>query len=183
MKIKLAIIVVIISCAVAGLYFDTVKQPRVYNEAGQMSAEISWSKAPDLVFKDVNGTRYNLKELYIASDNVLLNFWATWCAPCVKEIPYLLSLAGKREDDLVLVLISVDNKDTDLDHFFKKLGTQAPDYKAMHNVILVHDVDRLIAEDQFQVFKFPESFLINDGGYITNKFVRQTELEYFFDNQ
>lgn len=58
---------------------------------------------------------YNLKELqaeiYTDEDvTYVVNFWATWCAPCVKELPYFEALNEKyKEDDKVkVVLVSLD---------------------------------------------------------------------------
>ena len=42
------------------------------------------------------------------SKAVLLNFWATWCAPCVAEFPMIVDLADEYENDLAVYFISVD---------------------------------------------------------------------------
>ena len=44
-----------------------------------------------------------------ASDEAyVLNFWATWCAPCVKELPYFEEAAEKGKDDFTMILVSLD---------------------------------------------------------------------------
>ena len=40
---------------------------------------------------------------------LLLNFWATWCAPCIKEIPELLELKKKFKNDVEIYFLSVDS--------------------------------------------------------------------------
>jgi thiol-disulfide isomerase/thioredoxin len=42
---------------------------------------------------------------------VVLNFWATWCAPCLKELPDLEQLAERRRDDLVVLTVSDEPRD------------------------------------------------------------------------
>ena len=42
------------------------------------------------------------------SKAVLLNFWATWCAPCVTEFPMIVDLADEFENDLAVYFVSVD---------------------------------------------------------------------------
>jgi len=54
---------------------------------------------------------------------VLVNLWATWCAPCVKELPTLDALAGQRKD-LVVAAISQDiGPQASVEAFLDKLGT------------------------------------------------------------
>lgn len=61
---------------------------------------------------------------------VLLNFWATWCPPCVEEMPDLNALQGMRGgDDFQVVTLSLDNEGTEVvTKFLKKndLGNLAP---------------------------------------------------------
>ena len=57
---------------------------------------------PDIRFTDVSGTVHGLTE-YLGS-GVVLNLWATWCAPCVAELPSLAVLAKTLADRKVKVL-------------------------------------------------------------------------------
>jgi len=59
-------------------------------------------EVPDLVFADADGKERRLSEF--RGKLVLLNLWATWCAPCVKEMPSLERLQTKRGSDRFLVL-------------------------------------------------------------------------------
>ncbi len=65
--------------------------------------------APDLQLKDLTGTNQTLSGLH--GKVVLVNFWATWCAPCRKEMPDLVKLqadyAGK---GLQIVAVTVDTE-------------------------------------------------------------------------
>ena len=58
------------------------------------------------VILDQNDEDFYLKSLL--GRPVLLNFWATWCAPCVAELPALDNAAKQLDDDVTLLLISVD---------------------------------------------------------------------------
>lgn len=59
-------------------------------------------EAPELVFADADGKDRKLSDF--RGKLVLLNLWATWCAPCVKEMPSLERLQAKRGGDRFLVL-------------------------------------------------------------------------------
>ena len=63
---------------------------------------------------------------------VLVNFWATWCPPCVKEFPELVKLyKNYREEDFVLLFVSLDDKteyDSKLIPFLKKQDVDFTSY-------------------------------------------------------
>lgn len=84
---------------------------------------------------------YNFDELqpHLYSNNdqiVIVNFWAMWCAPCIKELPYLQSYADNHPE-VSLLLVSLDFKediDTKLKAFLEKKQITAP-------VVLLDDPD------------------------------------------
>ena len=61
--------------------------------------------APDVTFNDPDGEQTSLAEL--SGKPTLVNLWATWCAPCVKELPTLGRLAKAREKDGALQVIAI----------------------------------------------------------------------------
>jgi cytochrome c biogenesis protein CcmG, thiol:disulfide interchange protein DsbE len=92
---------------------------------------------------------------------VLLNFWATWCAPCVEELPSLVQLQSKMKGRVTVLAVSVD-MDTD----------------AYNNFIKNHHVDLLTLRDADQrsnrlygTYAFPESYVIDRQGTIRRKFI------------
>lgn len=62
--------------------------------------------AVDFTLTDLGGKSVRLSEL--RGKVVLLNFWATWCPPCIAEVPTLIELTRRHPDDLILLAISVD---------------------------------------------------------------------------
>jgi cytochrome c-type biogenesis protein len=90
---------------------------------------------------------------------VLLNFWATWCAPCRHETPFLDSLHVRRSGEgLEVVGVSVDAAQAraDVDSFVRDLG--------VGYTILVDPQMRGL--DRFGVLGLPASFLVDRDGIL-----------------
>ena len=78
------------------------------------------SEAMDFSLRSADGRQVMLAECF---DNgyVLLDFWASWCGPCIKEIPKLRNLHEEYGDKLKIISISVDNEATDWRNAVEKL--------------------------------------------------------------
>jgi thiol-disulfide isomerase/thioredoxin len=86
---------------------------------------------------------------------VLLNFWATWCPPCIDEMPSLLRL-GERVQTLSgvrLVTVSVDDTYDDVREFF---AGQEPAFSVLHD-------PEQKAANLLGTTKFPETYVLVDG--------------------
>ncbi len=78
---------------------------------GQMVRSFAGTDLPALVFEDPQGNTLDLGAL---DGPVLINLWATWCAPCVVEMPLLDTLAGEMEGELRVLTISQDVRGADV---------------------------------------------------------------------
>ena len=118
---------------------------------------------PDFQLPDVNGKMTSLKEQL--GHPVLLNFWATWCPPCVDEVPSLEDLARHLQGTGSRMLaVSVDEDWSQIRRFFAK-GTPIP-------VLL--DASKEIPK-KFGTEKFPETFLIDAAGRVRYYFVNKRD--------
>ncbi len=67
---------------------------------------------PEVVLKDMNGKSKNVSEYSKSGKIVIINFWATWCTPCKKELNNIhesLYETWKNEYDVLLVAVSIDD--------------------------------------------------------------------------
>jgi len=72
---------------------------------GKIDRSFAGTAIPAMQFADAAGKKLDLG----AQDGpVLLNLWATWCAPCVKEMPTLDALAGEMEGEVKVITVSQD---------------------------------------------------------------------------
>jgi cytochrome c biogenesis protein CcmG, thiol:disulfide interchange protein DsbE len=113
--------------------------------------------APQFVLND--GTRtIDLSKL--RGRVVVLNLWATYCAPCIEELPSLLEMQ-KRMPEIAVVAVSID---------------QDPD--VYHKFLLKHHVDLLTVRDEemrvnalYGTAQIPETYIIDRQGIVRRKFV------------
>ena len=118
---KLSIIVAFIVILAAALYFirpDETTETTSKAELIPIDSSMKAGKAlfsvyhptlaiPDIEILDEQGNSLTLKDL--KGQNLLVNFWATWCIPCREEMPELDALqAARGNDDFKVVIISVD---------------------------------------------------------------------------
>ena len=69
----------------------------------------------------LEGKKVEVADKLIKKKLILVNFWATWCPPCIKEIPDLLNLKKRFERDIEVIFVSVDANPTKvIPKFLKK---------------------------------------------------------------
>ena len=92
---------------------------------------------------------------------VFINFWATWCAPCIAEMPSINSLykAYKDNPEVVFVMINVENKEDKVRKFIKKKNYSFPIY--LPNASQIPRV--------YESKGIPTTFVIDKEGYIAYK--------------
>jgi len=95
---------------------------------------------------------------------VVLNFWASWCAPCIEELPSLLRL---HHDDPNLTILAV-SIDEDPDQYSRFIRNRHVD------LITVRDPHQMAAS-LFRTDMWPETYVIDRRGIIRRKFVGATD--------
>lgn len=115
----------------------------------------------DAVFYDVKGNPRHLSDF--KGHVVLVNLWATWCTPCVVELPALEKLQAKlRDKKFSVVAISIDRDAPEkIQDFLKSKGIEQLDF--------YHDRDRQMPA-KWQYAGIPTSFLIDGEGNVLHKF-------------
>lgn len=116
------------------------------------------SHAPSFSLPTLQGTTVELTAL--RGKSVLLNFWASWCAPCRTEMPALEQLQRTFPNELVVIAINEDEDIEAARRFFPQ-GTP---------LRVVHDPKHTVAQ-QYGAFQYPESFLLDAKGRV-HKYVQ-----------
>ncbi|MCZ6701674.1 MAG: TlpA disulfide reductase family protein [Ignavibacteria bacterium] len=129
------------------------------NNVATVNGEVE--QAPEFTLYTLEGTEVKLSD-YLGKI-VILDFWATWCAPCRKSIPDLISIQDEYEDELVVIGISLDQPATqiNLQLFINNFGINYP------VVLCTYEVSEAYGNIQ----AIPTSFIIDTEGNIVNKHI------------
>lgn len=119
----------------------------------------------------VNGGTVSLSEL--RGKVVLIDFWATWCGPCVYEIPAFINLKNKyAKDGFEIIGLSVDRDRSQMTAFIREKGINYP----------IAYADAELQEKYGGIRGIPTTFFIDKKGRIAEKVVGAHE-ENFFDKK
>ncbi len=149
MKSKLGVIAFIL--LIPALYFTL---DHFISERG----ELDLAPAPVLKLLSLDGKTYELNDF--SEKIIVLNFWASWCPPCLKELPYLVKIAEDHEEVTILAVLTSD----ELRKAMPIINGITPpkNFKFM--------IDYENASKKFGTVKLPETYVIGKNRKIIDKF-------------
>ncbi|ABV38555.1 Thiol-disulfide isomerase and thioredoxins-like protein [Shewanella sediminis HAW-EB3] len=122
--------------------------------------------APKLHLNDLQGETYSLNSH--EGEVRIINFWSSWCGPCIKEMPSLSGLHKEfKGDGLQVVAVAVGESLHDVRAFKQTSGINLP---------MLVDEDKA-ASDDWGVFAVPISYIIDQKGYIAARVVGEYDWE------
>ncbi len=121
--------------------------------------------APAFDLESLAGPRVSLASL--RGRPAIIDFWATWCAPCVRQVPVLNALLDKRGDDVAVIGISVDAEGADA------VAPFAEEHEIAYTILLG---DEGLAQD-FGARGFPTLFVLDAEGAIREAHVGVASLD------
>lgn len=120
------------------------------------------TKVPDFTVTDNTGKSITLAELCQGKKYILIDFWASWCNPCRKEIPNLKKLYKEYADKgFQIISISIDKKKADWEKALKEENLQWPNFLDNGDVAIAYKVKMI-----------PTMYLINTNGIMVGENLR-----------
>ena len=161
-KIILLIFITLLSVSVHAAW----EQPKLGYRLNELSKPVD---APNFILEDMDEYEYDFSEY--RGKVVLLNFWASWCPPCRREMPSMERLYRKyQENDFTVVAI---NQMEDEDKIFAFTG--ALETQLTFNILL--DTQSTVSQD-YDVRGLPTTYLIDKKGRIRYRAVGGREFDH-----
>ncbi len=135
----------------------------------QAASDFSRGLVPDFSFETLDGESFSIGDF--RGRTVLINFWATWCAPCVAEFPALIELADDYKEQLVLLAVSSDNNVENIRTFIAKQDSEIREKLESAKVFVVPDKSGKITYDLFQTQRYPETIIVAPNGEMVRKVI------------
>lgn len=140
---------------------------------GQQAVAPQEKQAQDFTFKDIRGNTHKLTDF--KGRWVILDFWATWCAPCVVTFPSLMKFANDHRDQVVVIALSSDRTERQIKDFIAKQSPETKQQADLPNVLIALDEGMRITKDLYFVAKYPETILISPEQKMTGKLLGATD--------
>lgn len=119
---------------------------------------------PAFKAKALDGNLVSSKDF--SNQVIILNFWASWCAPCLEEFPSLIKAVERLNGKVKLLAISQDSELDDIKSFLKAY----PGLENNPNILVLTDFDHSIAQ-MFKADRLPESYIFGKDGKLKKKIV------------
>ena len=162
--------VILISCSKKDSTDTTKKQENSQNTNKQTDKSMK-----EMIDFSWNENGRNVKLSDFKGKVIVLNFWATWCGPCRKELPSLSQLSTDLKDkNFKMIGISVDNEQVTIDNFLK---SNTLSYTVLHepNGLLAKYMSASGVTDDV----IPQTFIIDKNGKIVESLIGSRSKEDF----
>ncbi|KXO13000.1 Thioredoxin family protein [Moritella sp. JT01] len=133
-------------------------------------AENKVSQAPTFVLPGIDNTQVNLEDY--RGKVVLVDFWASWCTPCIRSFPWMDEMVEKYgEKGFVVIAINMDQESILATKFLQRYPNK---------LTIAFDPQGVVAE-QYEIMGLPNSFILNKKGEIVYKHIgfRLAELDKY----
>lgn len=159
MKLNLLILAIIIAAAALLTLWSN---KRFLTMETAVVTDVIYDPAPLFSYTALNGQKGKLKDHM--GKAIMVHFWASWCAPCLVEFPDLIDLAKAKQENMIVLAITIDEDKADIEKFTAQMKKPLP-----NNFLIIQDAQKDISETLYGTVKLPETFVINPDLTISEK--------------
>jgi cytochrome c biogenesis protein CcmG/thiol:disulfide interchange protein DsbE len=127
--------------------------------AGTKVVSVPFSQAPDFQLGLFDGSTFRLSEQLGTGKPVVVNFWASWCAPCAEEAPALEAAWRRNSNWVTFVGVNVQDQDGDAQAFLRRYGVSYPNGSSNAGPVSI----------QYGMRGVPETYFIAPDGRLIRK--------------
>ncbi len=155
------VLIIILAISVNAFSGDNKQNGNTTKESNNLIANLDGNKAPAFSLKSVEGKTIKLSDY--EGKIVIIDFWATWCPPCRRGIPDLVSIQKEYENNVVVIGISLDREKTikDVPGFVKDYAINYPIVYGDDNVVIAYG----------GIQSIPTSFVVDKKGNVVDMHV------------
>jgi len=136
------------------------------NEKTSQQSASNLGEAPDFTKSTMEGKELQLSDY--RGEVVLLNFWATWCAPCRREIPALIDLQNKYQNQLTIVGVALDEEG------FEVVRPYAEEMNINYPIVMD---DYSYGEKLGGIYMVPTTYIIDQEGMIAARKIGEVTVD------
>ena len=163
------ILILVLAVSINILSSDRTEVKNSSDMKNVLTVKDEGDKAPNFALKSFDGKTVKLSDY--KGKIVIIDFWATWCPPCRKGIPDLISIQKEFKKDVVVIGVSLDAEKTikDVPGFIKEYGINYP---------IVYGDDK-ITIDYGGIRSIPTSFVVDKKGNVVDSHVGLVDKNVF----
>lgn len=167
--LRATIATVLVAVVISSLYLYWDSKRKKTPAMSRINLLETWEKEgiPDFFAKTITGEEFQLASL--KGKVVILNFWASWCGPCVEEFPSMIELIEAMDGKVQLVAVSEDSEVEEMNSFLKSF----PKVKNP-NIHLIFDEGKEIAR-LYNLDRLPESYITHPDLKMARKVIGSIE--------
>lgn len=160
-----AVLVVAVTSGAKDAPYDRLVLREIASTNGQLVDEMS----QDFELVDLDGNTHRLSDY--RGQVVFLNFWASWCGPCVEEMPAMQRLSREMaglQKNFVMIAVSQDDAVEDIEAFINRTGLDRD------SMLILHDPTGEVAQS-YGTELLPETYFIDPDGRIAVRYANQRD--------
>ena len=172
MSPKVIGIILVVILAISGLYL--AEQYWLKPSTQTSGGPGLMTQLPDAIVYDSDGNEVPLSEF--RGQPLVINFWATWCLPCIIEMPFVNQVYNEfRDQGVVIIGISEDVGGwSDIESFLVRLEEEKG---TVIDYPMYLDIDQQVADAFGGIFGLPNTFIVDSEGRITKKHIGYMDID------